>query len=132
MVDALAPLEFFDSLCKLLLLPRIRAAEFTHTDPWRLMRIMGEFIEGFDTLATVEKVVTIFGAEAIGIQRDVGSLEAGKMADLIVLDRNPLENIKNTNSIRYVMKNGELYEGDTLNMVWPESKPLPKQFWWDT
>ena len=78
------------------------------------------------------KVVTIFGAEAIGMQRDVGSLEAGKMADLIVLDRNPLENIKNTNSIRYVMKNGELYEGDTLNMVWPESKPLPKQFWWDT
>ncbi|MEX2273297.1 MAG: hypothetical protein WD690_17635 [Vicinamibacterales bacterium] len=44
--------------------------------------------------------------------------------------RNPLENIKNTNSIRYVMKNGELYEGDTLNMVWPQARPLPKQFWW--
>ena len=27
------------------------------------------------------------------------------------------------------MKNGELYEGDTLNMIWPEQKPLPKQFW---
>ena len=78
------------------------------------------------------KVVTIYGAEAIGLQQDVGSLEAGKMADLVVLDRNPIENIKNTNSIRYVMKNGELYEGDTLNMVWPEQKPLPKQFWWET
>ncbi len=78
------------------------------------------------------RVVTLFGAEAIGLQQDVGSLETGKMADLIVLDRNPLENIKNTNSIRYVMKNGELYEGDTLNMIWPEQKPLPKQFWWDT
>jgi len=76
--------------------------------------------------------VTLFGAEAIGMQQDVGSLEAGKMADLIVLDRNPLENIKNTNSIRYVMKNGELYEGDTLNMIWPTQKPLPKQFWWET
>jgi Tol biopolymer transport system component len=78
------------------------------------------------------RVVTLFGAEAIGMHQDVGSLEAGKMADLLVLDRNPLENIKNTNSIRYVMKNGELYEGDTLNMIWPEQKPLPKQFWWET
>ena len=68
------------------------------------------------------RVVTLFGAEAIGLQQDVGSLEAGKMADLLVLDRNPLENIRNTNSIRYVMKNGELYEGDTLNMVWPEAQ----------
>ena len=78
------------------------------------------------------RVITQFGAEAIGMQQDVGSLEAGKLADLIVLDKNPLENIRNTNSIRYVMKNGELYEGDTLNMIWPEQRTLPKQFWWDT
>ncbi|HJU41400.1 MAG TPA: amidohydrolase family protein [Vicinamibacterales bacterium] len=78
------------------------------------------------------QVVTMHSAEAIGLQQDVGSLEAGKLADLLVLDRNPLDNIKNTNSIRYVMKNGELYEGDTLTMVWPQQKPLPKQFWWGT
>ena len=40
--------------------------------------------------------------------------------------------IRNTNTVRWVMKNGELYEADTLNMVWPQAKPLPKQFWWDT
>jgi uncharacterized protein (TIGR00730 family) len=42
------------------------AIDFTRTDPWRVMRIMGEFIEGFDTLASVEKAVTIFGSARIG------------------------------------------------------------------
>jgi uncharacterized protein (TIGR00730 family) len=37
-------------------------ADFTRTDPWRVMRIMGEFIEGFDTLSSVRKGVTIFGS----------------------------------------------------------------------
>lgn len=43
--------------------PRI---DFTRTDPWRVMRIMGEFIEGFDTFASVDKAVTIFGSARIG------------------------------------------------------------------
>src|SRR3954468_16325928 len=41
-------------------------ADFTRTDPWRVLRIMGEFIEGFDTLASVDKAVTIFGSARIG------------------------------------------------------------------
>ena len=42
------------------------AIDFTRTDPWRVMRIMGEFIEGFDTLAAINKAVTIFGSARIG------------------------------------------------------------------
>jgi uncharacterized protein (TIGR00730 family) len=48
------------------LLQEPRGPEFTRTDPWRVLRIMGEFIEGFDTLASVEKGVTIFGSARVG------------------------------------------------------------------
>ncbi|CAD5273585.1 MULTISPECIES: amidohydrolase family protein [unclassified Imperialibacter] len=65
------------------------------------------------------RVATIQGAEDIGLKNEVGSLEAGKLADLIVLDANPLENLRNTNTIKYVMKNGRLYEGVTLSEVYP-------------
>jgi hypothetical protein len=62
--------------------------------------------------------------------RDPGSLEVGKLANLIILDKDPLVDIKNSDSIRWVMKGSELYEGDTLNQVWPTAKPLDQQYWW--
>ncbi len=72
------------------------------------------------------RAATILGAEGLGIQEDLGSIEVGKLADLLVLDANPLESIENTLAIRYVMKNGVLYEGDTLNTVWPIKRALPE------
>jgi Tol biopolymer transport system component len=78
----------------------------------------------------VLRSATLYGAEAIGYDQDLGSLEPGKLADLLVLNKDPLENIRNTNTIRYVMKNGEMWEGDTLNQVWPQQKPLPELWWW--
>ena len=77
------------------------------------------------------RAATLHGAEAIGLQRAVGSLEPGKLADLIVLERNPLEDIRNSEAIRYVMKIGELFEGETLDQLWPVEKKLPKLYWWD-
>ncbi len=78
----------------------------------------------------VLRAATRDGAEMIGAGQDLGTLQPGKLADLVVLDKNPLENIKNTNTVRWVMKNGELFEGETLNQLWPEQKPLPPLWWW--
>jgi Tol biopolymer transport system component/imidazolonepropionase-like amidohydrolase len=75
------------------------------------------------------RIATLYGAESIGYGADLGSLEPGKMADLIVLNSNPLENIRNSADIRYVMKNGELYVGATLDRVWPSARRFPKPDW---
>ena len=88
------------------------------------------FAAGGMTPMEVLRVATWDGAHAIGFEQDLGSLEPGKLADLIVLDANPLEDIHNTTTIRYVMKNGRLYEGATLNEVWPRQKALPTMWWW--
>lgn len=79
----------------------------------------------------VLRAATLTGAEGLGYAADLGSLEKGKMADMVILDKNPLDDIRNTASIRYVMKNGELFEGNTLDQVWPEQKKLPPLWWWN-
>jgi len=97
-------------------------------DHWELWAMAAGGMSNHDVL----RVATIHGANAIGMEQDLGSVEPGKLADLIVLDANPLEDIHNTNTVRYVMKNGRLYEGETLNEIYPRQRPLPKMWWWGT
>ena len=97
-------------------------------DHWELWAMAAGGMKPHDVL----RVATSNGAHAIGMEQDLGSIEPGKLADLIVLDSNPLEDIHNTNTVRYVMKNGRLYEGDTLNEVWPRQRTLPRMWWWGT
>lgn len=79
----------------------------------------------------VLRVGTILSAEAIGHGKNFGSIEPGKFADLQVLDANPLDNIRNTTSIRYVMKNGRLYSAETMDEIWPRERKLERQWWWN-
>ncbi len=85
---------------------------------WELWSIASGGMPAYDAL----RMATITGAQALGLDGDLGSLESGKLADLIVMEKNPLENLRNSNSIRYVMKNGRLYEGETLDEVWPRQR----------
>ncbi|MGY8985364.1 MAG: amidohydrolase family protein [Sphingomonadales bacterium] len=76
-------------------------------------------------------IATLKGAEVIGRASEIGSLEPGKYADLVILDKDPRVNIRNTTSISKVMKNGRIYDGRTMDQIFPDQKPLPKQWFWD-
>jgi hypothetical protein len=92
---------------------------------WELWMMQSNGLSAHDAL----RAATTFGAEGIGFEKDIGTLEAGKLADLIVLDRDPLQDIRNSTAIHFVMKNGRLYEGETLNEVYPRSRELPRTGW---
>ena len=93
---------------------------------WELWMMASGGMDPHDAL----RAATIHSADAIGLSGDLGSLEPGKLADLQILDENPLDDIEHTTSIRWVMKNGRLYEADTLDEIWPRQRALPNQWWW--
>lgn len=75
------------------------------------------------------KTATINPAQSLGLDDWIGSLEPGKLADLLVLDKNPLESIFNTELIHYTMINGRLYEAETMNEIGNYNRPRSKFFW---
>ena len=92
---------------------------------WEMWAMQSGGMRPMDVL----KTATILGATGLGLDKDLGSLQTGKLADFIILDKNPLENIRNTNTIQFVMKNGRLYDGNTCDEVYPHQRKLDRSEW---
>jgi len=76
------------------------------------------------------KAATLQGANYIGMDAEIGSLKEGKLADFIVLDKNPLDDIQNSNSVRYTIMNGRLYDAATMNEIGNYDRKRT-QFYWE-
>ncbi|MBS0373852.1 MAG: PD40 domain-containing protein [Proteobacteria bacterium] len=85
---------------------------------------------GFTPLEAL-RTATIDAARAIGREPDLGSLERGKLADLVILERDPRADIGATLSLSLVMKNGRLYRAADLAEEWPDARPPPPRWFAD-
>jgi Tol biopolymer transport system component/imidazolonepropionase-like amidohydrolase len=77
----------------------------------------------------VLRIGTLSGAEYLGMDKDLGSLEPGKLADIVVLDKNPLDDIRNTESISLVLQNGRVYDGKALDEIGNHPRKQKPFFW---
>ncbi len=75
------------------------------------------------------RYATINGAHFLGLYNELGSIETGKLADLVILSANPLDNIRNTTDIAWVMKGGRLYDANTLDEHWPAQRAYGPRPW---
>jgi imidazolonepropionase-like amidohydrolase/Tol biopolymer transport system component len=92
-----------------------------HWEMWML-------VQGGMTPHEALRCATANGAAYLGMDKDLGSLEPGKLADIAVIDGNPLADIRQTEKVRYTMVNGRLYDSATMEEVGSETKR--RKYWW--
>ncbi|MGE0442139.1 MAG: amidohydrolase family protein [Gemmatimonadales bacterium] len=93
----------------------------SHWDVWMAAKATGNM--------TALEIASMHGARFLGMEADLGSITVGKLGDLMVLDGNPLVDIRQTASIRYVMKAGTLYDAGSLDEVWPRQRAYGDTYW---
>ncbi len=91
---------------------------------------MWSFVKGGWTPLQALQAATVMPARTLGMERDLGTLEQGKLADLVVLDANPLDNIRNSDKVSMVMLGGRLYDAATLNERATGSRTR-QPYWWE-
>lgn len=92
---------------------------------WELWAVASGGMSNYDAL----RLATIKGCEALGLDGDLGTLEVGKIADILILEKNPLEDLRHTNTLTHVIKNGIVYDANTLDEVAPEEKKADTFHW---
>jgi imidazolonepropionase-like amidohydrolase len=90
---------------------------------------MWSFVRGGMTPLEALKAATVTPARALGYVKDIGTIEEGKLADLVILDANPLDDIRNTDKISEVMLNGRLYDAATMNEIVTGSRRKAPYYW---
>jgi len=91
---------------------------------------MWSFARGGMSPLQVLQTATTEPARHLGFDKDIGTLEKGKLADLVILSDNPLDDIRNTDKVEHVMLGGRLYEAETMNEVHTgDTKRL--KYWWE-
>ena len=93
----------------------------THWEMW-------SFVRGGMTPVEALRAATVTPAEVYGFT-DLGSIQRGKLADLVILDADPTQDIRNSEKIDRVMLNGRLYEAETLNEVVTGTRQRQPYFW---
>jgi Tol biopolymer transport system component len=94
----------------------------SHWDIWMYAASMGN-------MGALE-AATIHGARFLGMEQDLGSISVGKLGDLVVLNGDPLTNIRATADIRYVVKGGVMYDANSLDELWPRQRPFGDYYWY--
>ncbi len=87
------------------------------------------FVRGGMSPLEALRTATTAPAKHLGFEKDIGSLEAGKLADMVILSANPLDNIRNSERIEQVMQNGRLYDAITMNEVTTGDRKRPAYYW---
>ena len=88
------------------------------------------FEQGGMTPLEALRAATLSGAEYLGLDQDLGSVEAGKLADLLVIEGDVLQDLRQSENIRYTVANGRVYDAATMDQVWPERVERPR-FWFE-
>ena len=105
--------------------PQARAQQPGIAAHWELW----SYVKGGFTPVEALRAGTIVPAQSLGMAKDIGSLEPGKLADLIVLDADPSADIRNSEKVAQVMLGGRLYDAATMNEVAPAKAARPAHWW---
>lgn len=87
------------------------------------------FEQGGMTPHEALRSATLYGARYLGMDGDIGSLEPGKLADLFIVGGNPLENLRTTENVAYVMVNGRLFDARTMDEIGHHAREREPFYW---